>query len=264
MIMAAERPAGFFVLGMPRSGTSFVARALTRLLDCELVRITHALTEPSITDGHSSWHSPQLSVEKLKQQVTRTTPFVAHFHPSATPALAYHANRENVAVVFNRRNLVDCLLSWHHVMVKQAHARKEEIDAIGQALWAPLQISSCALQRYLGVSADQQLAFLIENVAPWYIQYVANWENSFRKFNRLLVIDYAALKRDNVALLHNVNERFSLGISSKAICEYSRANPRKECSVPSGLVMGKLEMEKLYAMAARIHGTDFASRLLID
>lgn len=261
-MMASERPAGFFVLGMPRSGTSFIARALTRLLDCELVRITDALTAPNTTDVHGHWHSPHLSVEKLRQQAKRVTPFVAHFHPPATPALVYHANREKVAVLFNRRNLAECLLSWHHVMLKQAHARREEIDSMEQALWAPLQISSRALQRYVDAPADQQLAFLIDSVAPWYIQYVANWENSFRKFNRLMVIDYAALERDNLALLHDVNERFSLGIHSTELCKFSAANPRKEHAASGGLVMGTPEMEKLHAMAARVHGTEFASRLL--
>ncbi|WP_417458486.1 hypothetical protein [Kordiimonas sp.] len=232
-------------------------------MNWSLVSLAHASTEPSSTDNQNSWHTHSLSIAKLTERLNEEAPFITHFHPQPTPSLAYQANSNNLAVIFNRRNLVDCLLSWHHVMVDQAYKRQEELETIGQAVWAPLQIPFPALRRYIELSPEAQLSFLIENVAPWYIQYVANWENSFARFDRLKVVDFRELEHHSAAVLGEINETFGLEIDNKSIEMFSAANPRKVRSSTIDLPVTERDRETLHIMASRVHGTDFASRLLI-
>lgn len=256
------------VFGVPRSGTTFVVSALLQLTGYPLHDVCPQ--PPGLSPAEHWLRSHDLDAARLYEASMGGRPFLMHTHPMPTAANLDLIRRFGVRVVFNSRSLPDCLVSLSEVLEKQIRPVLPAMLAAGGAQWAPLRLAGVALERYIALSPQDRLDFLLDFAAPWFIQYLAGWEEVLPCLPDAVHIPYGQIVGNEIGILAGLRAAFGLSYADSDIASYVEAMHRdRPFYLAQGIVgrgraaMSERQLEHLRDLAASYAGTDFAERYCV-
>jgi hypothetical protein len=175
---AARSPHGkpIFVLCLPKSASTFFSHAVALATGR-----TNVLSMPV-------YGRREQEFDALATLAVRDRAVVLQSHTRFSVATRFFLAQAGTPPVLLVRNLYDSLISlWDHLLY-------EETD-VPVALVAPHDLDR---------EDAEMLDFLIDIVAPWYVQFFAGWMRAAESEVDLLVLDYEAVTADTAGAIESV------------------------------------------------------------
>lgn len=196
--------------------------------------------------------------------------FIMHNHPMPTPVTEALIRQHGIRVVFNNRSLLDCLLSTFEIVEKQVSNNFGAMLEEGGGQWAPLRLGRRALSNYMALSQEDRLDFVLDLAAPWFVQYLAGWEELLARIPLAVNLPYSAIVDSEQNALSYLMKRLNLSCDENRIAEYLDSFHRNK---PFYLVHGvegrgrnalsSGQFDRIYKLAVRYGGVDFAARYVV-
>lgn len=187
----------------PKAAGTFFRTAVIRAIDGQLVRVVHAQAGRDATPYLPTF------VQYFQGGVTDKT-LVSHVHMLALPANLKFLSAFLICPIVIKRSIPDMLASYWDML-----------DQVDDAL---LEGLNCRIPpSFRSMSHSAKADFMIDILAPWYVNYYAGWLNlADSNPEAVCLIDYRNIREDAVAVLQRCLDRVGMP-RSREDCEVAVA-----------------------------------------
>jgi Sulfotransferase domain len=194
--LGKRRPVLIFAFA-PKAAGTFLRTAAIAASDGQLVRIVHA------QGGRDAQPYLPIFIDYYLGGVCKG-PLVAHVHMQALPANRYFLEAFGIKPVIMLRSIPDMLASYWDMLSADAQARAEGLNC-------PIP------DGFPDFDAAKKADFMIDMIAPWYIDYFATWLTyANEKPDDVCVLSYADFTDDPAEVLQTALEHVDLPRSRQA------------------------------------------------
>ena len=161
---------------MPKSGSSFLAHALSDALDIPLKHLTTSHSHFSSVGMNG--REQEIDELALVKKMLQGTGLLAQHHTKSTAYMMRVFSSYNVRSIVTFRNIFDAMISYDEML-----ARGSWSDPVNQpALKIPVNYSELGF--------DERMAVISSNYAIWCIDYYLSWKRVEQAGFKFLWVDY--------------------------------------------------------------------------
>lgn len=165
-----------YVAAMPKSGSSFLARALSSALDIPFQHLTTSHPRPS--EAHMNGREQEIDELALVKRGLDGTGFVAQHHTKSTVYMMQLLSSYNVGSIVTFRNIFDGMVSY------------DEMLKTGPWSDPPNQGALKTPVNYSELSFDERIQVISSNYAIWCIDFYLSWKRVEQAGFKFLWVDY--------------------------------------------------------------------------
>jgi hypothetical protein len=235
-----KRKEYIFIASMPKSGSTFMAKAMVELSGYSYAQLTYAYENDE----------QNLYLPRLIDAYTAGT--VTHQHLRATGPNVELLKRFGIRPVVLTRNIFDIVVSIRDHILNEG----------------PAFPSFYCDQTFLELSQEVQFDFIIELGVPWYFNFYASWYEAKRNDSLdILWLTYEQVISDWNEALRRLVDFYRMERSAQEIAEAierTMAKQRSETRLNKGVAgrgrstLSEQQMEKISAMARFYPAVDFS------
>jgi len=172
----AAESINIYVAAMPKSGSSFLAGALSSALDIPFRNLTTSHPEPSNVEMNG--REQEIDELALLKKVLDGAGFVAQHHTKSTVYMMKLLSNYNVGSIVTFRNIFDGMISYDEMLMTE-----NWVDPSDQgALKIPVNYSE--------LSFDDRIEVISSNYAIWCIDFYLSWKRVEQAGFEFLWVDY--------------------------------------------------------------------------
>jgi hypothetical protein len=182
----------------PKAAGTFLRTAVIKAVDGQLVRIVHAQAGRDATP-----YLPTL-VRYYEGGITDKT-LVTHVHMLALPANLHLLSAFAIKPVIMLRSIPDMLASYWDMLDTDDHALHDGLN--------------CHIPPGFRALANNSKAdFIIDVLAPWYVNFYAGWLSHAQISDNVLLLDYPTLQADPATVVEMILKHVGIA-GDRARCE---------------------------------------------
>lgn len=166
-----------FIACLPKSGSTFLADVLVQISEYKFIQFQPIRG----TNDHN------INYDLLLSYLNEDTVTQLHTKPNDHNKLLFE--NYNMKIVFLYRSILDSLKSFHSHLIKENDR------------WFMFSVA----ENFQQWSTEKQFDFIIDLVAPWYIDFIVSWKKEV-KINEIdvLEIDFDDFKLDNKRVIGEI------------------------------------------------------------
>ena len=172
----ASQSINIYVAAMPKSGSSFLASALSSALDIPSRHLTTSHPNPSAVEMNG--REQEIDELALVKRVLDGTGLVAQHHTKSTAYMMQLLSSYNVGSIVTFRNIFDAIISYDEMLKTGSWSHPSNQGA----LKIPVNYSE--------LSFDERIEVISSNYAIWCIDFYLSWKRVEQAGFKFLWVDY--------------------------------------------------------------------------
>ena len=172
----AAQSINIYVAAMPKSGSSFLANALSSALDVPFRHLTTPHPRPS--EAQMNGREQEIDELALVKKGLGGTGFVAQHHTKSTVYMMQLLSSYNVGSIVTFRNIFDGIISYDEMLKTESWSDPPKQGA----LKIPVNYSE--------LSFDERIEVISSNYAIWCIDFYLSWKRVEQAGFKFLWVDY--------------------------------------------------------------------------
>ena len=172
----ATTTSNIYISAMPKSGSSFLASALSTALDVPFQHLTTSHPQP--TNVAMNGREQEIDELAVVKKTLQGTGFVAQHHTKSTEYLMRLFSSYHIGCIVTFRNIFDGMISYDEMVKKGSWSDPENQGA--------LKIPA----NYSELSFDERMVVISSNYAIWCIDFYLSWKRVEQAGFKFLWVDY--------------------------------------------------------------------------